>query len=90
MPNMDPDKLQAVIAAALNTVFEERARMPEEAHREHHAWVAARIAKERAREEFWQSMAAKSLPMLVVALLGSLGTAIVHAVKWAADHLRWS
>lgn len=96
---IDPDaaKLATVedverIVGDLLGMLDARAEKPvehiaEDAHREHHEWVQARIEKERASAAFWQSMAEKSLPALFVAL-------VVGGLGWMAslvrNHITWN
>lgn len=72
---------------AMRALLEERSRVPEAEHREHHDWVRERIAKEQARTAFWQALAQKSLPGIVWALVVAAATGLWHLIK---NHLTWS
>jgi len=83
---MDDERLGAVVAAAVTAALDARTRVPEALHHEHHEWVAAQIARQRARCEFWQALAAKSLPGIVWTLIASGAAALWHVLK---PHVRW-
>jgi hypothetical protein len=87
---MDDERLGTVVAAAVTAALDARTRVPESVHHEHHEWVAAQIARQRARTEFWQALAAKSLPAIAWSLIAAGITGLWHLVLWAKTHLSWS
>lgn len=80
------EDLRAIVKAAVTAALDARARVPNDEHREHHEFVAAMIARQRARAKFWNGLAAKSLPAIVVALIVSAATAIWHLIT---THVHW-
>jgi hypothetical protein len=82
----DPEReaLAAMVSAAVLTAFEARPRDP--VHAEHHEWVKTQIAKEKARADFWQTLAAKSLPAIVWTLLVAGATGLWRLVS---THVAW-
>lgn len=79
MPSITPDDLKA----ALREVMEEKRRVSNDEHTEHHAWVRAQIDKANKRADFYANLASKSLPALVYTL-------IVAALGWIGTHVKWS
>lgn len=84
MTQDEVDAFTAAVTAGVLAALESRPRDP--VHAEHHEWVKAQIAKEKARAEFWQALAAKSLPAMVYTLLaagvGAVGKLISTHVAW--------
>lgn len=72
---------------ALREALAERARIPEEEHREHHEWVRGQIERQQARTAFWQALAAKSLPAMVWSLIAAGAGWIWHLIR---SHVTWS
>lgn len=75
------------IIDALREALSERARIPEEEHREHHAWVRGQIERQQARTEFWRALAAKSLPAMAWSLVVAGAGWIWHLIR---SHVTWS
>jgi len=72
------------LKCAVREVLDERAKMPSEEHRDHHDWVRMQIEKQKARTAFWEAMIAKSLPAIVVSLIGA---GLGWAYHWIVTHL---
>jgi hypothetical protein len=79
-----PDHLTEAITAAVIAAMAARPR--DETHAEHHEWVKAKIAKEKARATFWEALAAKSLPGIVWALIAAAATGLW---KLLTTHITW-
>jgi galactose-1-phosphate uridylyltransferase len=71
----------------LESVLDSRRAISAEEHGEHHDWVRARIAKERARTEFLTALMQKSLPAIVWSLLAAAGALIWNYLR---THVIWS
>ena len=87
---MERSAIQEAVDAAVEAVFarrDERSNLDRNTHAEHHQWLAERIAREAERAEFWRTIQMKTFPWMVVALLGSAGTAIWKlATAWFEAH----
>lgn len=83
---MEEQKLAAAIAAAITQALDNRGYVSRENHEEHHEWVASQIAKQKARTEFWQALAAKSLPAIVWTLIAAGATGLWQFIK---NHWTW-
>jgi len=81
--HLDPDGLREL----MHSVLDERARIAEDTHREHHAWVQARIDREQARSQFWFAMAQKTLPGMLVGLLAAAATWAWSVIR---THINWT
>ena len=80
------DELLEMIRDSVQSVFESRTRIPEDDHRAHHDWVREQISRQRARNEFWQSIAQKSLPVIVWTLFAAAATGVWKVLK---SHVTW-
>lgn len=84
MPSeINPETLREV----LNDVLDQRARIGQEQHREHHAWVQARIDRERARSEFLVALAHKSLPGIA---WGLIAACLGWVINYVRTHITWN
>lgn len=75
------DDLDKKIIAAINLALDERAGVSPEIRIKHHAWVAAQIARDNKRAEFWKAMAHKSFPGMLWALTLSAASWTWHFVQ---------
>lgn len=82
-----PDPLRELMRAAMADALAERARIPEEEHREHHEWVQAQIERQRARTAFWTALAQKSAPAIVWTLLAAAGGWVWSFLR---SHITWN
>lgn len=84
MTEQEADAFASVVTAGVIAALDARQRDP--VHAEHHEWVKAQIARQKARTEFWQALAAKSLPAiawsLIATALGWLGRLVVSHITW--------
>lgn len=87
MSMLSPEQLAELMRLAMQEVLDSRARIPELEHREHHAWVQAQIERQRARAEFWTSLAGKAVPAMVWTLISAAAVAIFNFVR---SHITWS
>ena len=75
------------LKSAIHAALDERTRIAEPEHKEHHDWLRERIQKEQARTIFWQGLAQKTLPGLIATLamaaLGWLWHFITTHIKWS-------
>lgn len=69
MDGLDRDAIASVVTDAVHAAMEARLHVASEIHREQHEWIAAQIAKDKARTEFWQGLGAKALPSIVWTVL---------------------
>lgn len=79
---MNSAEIQELIAALLHALRESRS-IPEAQHTDHHAWIAERIARERARRMFWCQMQAHVAKWGAVSVL----TAIFYALWLGIEQL---
>jgi hypothetical protein len=84
---MDSSDLTDTLRHLLREVLDERARIPQEEHREHHEWVRGQIERGQARAEFWRALAAKSLPAMVWSLVAAGAGWLWHLIR---SHVTWS
>ena len=56
----------------LANAFEERARIDQETHGEHHSWIGAQIQKERERTEMYASIKKAAIQWSVTSILGAI------------------
>jgi hypothetical protein len=84
----DAETVREMLLTALRELREEDGRNNPgaEARAEEHAWVRAQINREMARAEFIRELTKKSLPVIVLSLLGALGTGLWHFVQ---AHWKW-
>ena len=82
-----PDDLDDRLRDVITSVLDDRSRIPEEEHREHHDWVRSQIDRQRARADFWAALAQKSLPAIIVTLLGAGASWVIHLLR---THINWS
>jgi hypothetical protein len=84
---MDNKEFSDTLRSLLHEVLNERARVPEAEHREHHDWVRGQIERQQARSEFWRALAQKSLPAMAWSLIAA---AAGWLVTMARNHIHWS
>ena len=71
---MDEERFREV----LNEIFDERARVSAEVHGEHHAWIQARIEKEKARKEMYAAVAKSAIGWSVPVLMTTVWYFLTH------------
>lgn len=75
------------IKQLMREVLEERSRIPQDEHMEDHLYIRSMIARDKARSEFWQALAMKSLPGIIWSLIAAGATAAWHLVS---KHVSWN
>ena len=58
--------------------FEERARIDQETHGEHHVWISVQISKERERTEMYASIKRAAIQWSVTSILGAIFYFLTH------------
>jgi len=81
---MEKSDIQKWVEEGIAAVFERRdeaSNLHRDTHTEHHEWLAARIAKEAEKAEFWRNIRTKSIPWAIAALASTAGAAFWTAFK---------
>lgn len=80
--DIDKEELRSLLREALSA----HSGFDTGEHQEHHDWLRQRIEREKARAEFWTSLAGKSLPAVIwsaiVAVSGWLWTVVKDHIVW--------
>lgn len=62
--------------------------VPEELHREHHAFISAYLEEQRIKRERNERIKTQVFGWTAVTILSGIGTAAYHAVQYLKEHLR--
>ncbi|SMF96035.1 hypothetical protein SAMN02949497_3415 [Methylomagnum ishizawai] len=79
---MNEAYLQTLVREAVGEVLDQRARIDQETHADHHAWIQAKIEAEKERAEAWRDIRRTALGWAVTAVLGA-------ALAWFAGAFGW-
>ena len=88
MDETDKQEFAALVAAAVETVLDDRDRLDHETHSDHHAWIQSQIQKEeerRERRDYVRQVVTGALAVtgvgIVISLLGWIGTLVLSATQ---------
>lgn len=73
MSDITEERMAEIIEQALDA----RARIDAESHAEHHAYIAAMIAREGRKQKLFDNVIQQLLGWGVIAIVGAIGTAVI-------------
>lgn len=77
----DFERIAGILLDGMEARGRGRDQVLDDAHREHHEWVAAQIRKDQAKAEFYSNLATKGLPTIIAALIVAAIGGIWQLVK---------
>lgn len=83
------DELRDALREVMGEVLEQHRAAEVQSHTVHHEWIAQQIERDRAKAEFFRSLAAKSLAGVVWSIITAVvGYVAVNALAWLHEHWR--
>lgn len=83
---MDEERIREIFKEAQHEVFNERKRLPEDIHYDHHDWIKIKMKKEQQRDEFCNDMRKHLAKFLITGALATIITVIWYAIKHWTHH----
>jgi len=66
------------VVAAIHDALESRAKVNNELHTEHHAFIESLIKREERKSQMWQKIKTQVLGWGILGVVGAIGTAVYH------------
>ncbi len=82
----DDDLVRAVVVAVREEVAAHG--IPDELHREHHAFMTAWIDEQKRKRERHEKIKAQVGGWLIITILSSIGTLAYQGFLWAKEHYK--
>lgn len=81
------DELREALREVVGDALEQHKAAEIESHAIHHQWIAQQIERDRAKTEFFRSLAAKSLAGIAWSMIaGGAGWLVLNAGQWLHEH----